>query len=55
MQKDYLDSFACTTVGRIRNNNEDAALMLRTQRVFVVSDGIGGGNAGDVATYIKIG
>ena len=53
-QNDYLESFACTSVGRVRKNNEDAALMMKEQRIFVVADGMGGGSAGEIASLIAI-
>lgn len=54
MQKDYLESFACTNVGHVRKNNEDAALMLIEQRIFVVADGMGGGMDGELASRMAI-
>ena len=54
MQKDYLESFASTSIGCVRENNEDAALMMRKERVFVVADGMGGGDAGEVASSMLI-
>lgn len=53
-QNDYLESFACTSVGRVRQNNEDAALMMKEQRIFVVADGMGGGSAGELASLMAI-
>ncbi len=52
--KDYLESYACTSVGCVRENNEDAALMMREHHIFVVADGMGGGNAGELASLMTI-
>jgi serine/threonine-protein phosphatase Stp1 len=41
---------AKTHVGRVRKINEDAILVLPEQRIFVVSDGMGGHEGGDFAS-----
>ncbi|HOW52346.1 MAG TPA: Stp1/IreP family PP2C-type Ser/Thr phosphatase [bacterium] len=49
--------FSChgkTDVGRKRELNEDSFAVLDTERVFVVADGMGGHNAGEVASSIAI-
>jgi protein phosphatase len=49
--------FSCygkTDVGRKRELNEDSFAVLDNERVFVVADGMGGHNAGEVASSIAI-
>lgn len=42
--------FALTDQGRVRNNNEDSASFDEPHRVAVLADGMGGYNAGEVAS-----
>ena len=39
-----------TDTGKKRNGNEDALLLLPTQGIFVVADGVGGQNSGEIAS-----
>lgn len=41
---------ARTDIGRVRHNNEDACLVLPALNLFVISDGMGGESAGEVAS-----
>lgn len=47
---DYLEVAAMSDMGCIRTNNEDAFLSLPEAGCFVVADGMGGGEAGEVAS-----
>jgi protein phosphatase len=44
-----IESFGKTDVGLIRNNNEDVFRELPKEKFFVLADGMGGHNAGEVA------
>ena len=52
MEKVELQYGAATDVGRVREVNEDA--FLADQPVFVVADGMGGHQGGDVASAIVV-
>ena len=54
----YKTAAAVTDVGKKRDNNEDAVLMLDRLGCYAVSDGMGGGAAGEIAsstvvTYLR--
>lgn len=40
--------------GLKRNNNEDACFVLLNDRVYLVADGVGGGNAGEIASRTAV-
>ena len=46
----YIEYATMTNMGRIRQNNEDAFLAVPEAGCFVVADGMGGGDAGEVAS-----
>lgn len=43
-------AYGMTDVGKRRDGNEDAFLLLPDKQLFIVSDGMGGHNAGEVAS-----
>jgi PPM family protein phosphatase len=45
---------ARTSVGRVRENNEDAYLILEPLNLFIVSDGMGGEAHGEVASALAV-
>ena len=47
-------SFGKTDAGRIRANNEDAFFLDEGLGLFVVADGIGGSEGGEVASRIAV-
>jgi serine/threonine protein phosphatase PrpC len=52
----FLDPFGVTDAGKVRRNNEDALLVGegRDETLFAIADGIGGFEAGEVASRIAI-
>lgn len=49
--------FACfgrTDTGRVRSHNEDSFVMLADRNLYVVADGMGGHNAGEVASRVAV-
>jgi PPM family protein phosphatase len=52
----FLEPFGVTDAGKVRRNNEDAYLVGegRDETLFVIADGIGGFEAGEVASRIAI-
>ena len=51
-----LEYSGCTNVGMSRPNNEDALLAGtgRDERLFAVADGMGGQEAGEVASFLAV-
>ncbi len=49
-----LDSALLTDTGRVREKNEDNALVLEERALYVVADGMGGHNSGEVASQISV-
>ncbi|MEE8398780.1 MAG: protein phosphatase 2C domain-containing protein [Desulfobacterales bacterium] len=47
-------SAGISDVGKKRSNNEDSFLIDDQQKLFIVADGMGGHNAGDVASQIVV-
>lgn len=45
---------ARSDVGRVRENNEDSLAMSREMNLFVVSDGIGGLDSGEIASRLAV-
>ena len=43
-----------TDRGMRRHNNEDACFILPSSKVYVVADGVGGGNAGEIASRTAV-
>ena len=53
------DMQAVTDIGKIRENQEDAILLMKAEKnpkfkMMVVADGVGGGESGEVASHITI-
>ena len=40
--------------GRTRSNNEDACFVLLSENIYMVADGVGGGNAGEIASRTTV-
>ena len=51
---DALDMAGATDVGRVRNHNEDALLLDPGLGIVVLADGMGGYNAGEIASGIAV-
>lgn len=43
-----------TDTGHVRNNNQDTVLVDREKGIFLLADGMGGHNAGDVASELAV-
>lgn len=41
-------------IGQRRSNNEDACFVLLTDNIYLVADGVGGGNAGEIASRTTV-
>lgn len=52
--QNYIDVYAFTHVGKVRKNNEDSVLEKKDYGFFAVSDGMGGGNAGEIASQMIV-
>jgi protein phosphatase len=49
-----LDSYGASDVGRRRQLNEDSLVMDQESRLFIVADGMGGHNAGEIASKLAV-
>jgi PPM family protein phosphatase len=49
-----VEAIGYTHPGRAREDNEDAFVLALPERLFVVADGMGGRNAGEVAAHLAI-
>ncbi|MBQ9337555.1 MAG: serine/threonine-protein phosphatase [Lentisphaeria bacterium] len=53
-RKKYFHAGACTDPGRVRKDNQDSYLSCGSGGLFLVSDGMGGGDGGDRASRIVV-
>lgn len=53
-QKKYFNAGACTDTGLVRGENQDSYRCLSSSGLFVVSDGMGGGDGGERASAIVV-
>lgn len=53
-RKKYFHTGACTDPGRIRKENQDSYLCCGSAGLFLVSDGMGGGEGGDRASRLVV-
>jgi protein phosphatase len=51
----YLRTFGLTDTGKQRRANEDALLTLPERNLYIVADGMGGHNAGELASKMAVG
>lgn len=50
MNKTFIiSSYACSNIGLVRTSNEDFFAQLQNENFFIIADGMGGHNAGEVA------
>ncbi len=49
-----LDIYGLTDAGKVRTNNEDYFLLNEEKGVFVIADGMGGHNGGEIASRIAV-
>ena len=49
-----ISSFGCTTVGKVRDHNEDSWLALDSEYLYVVADGMGGHKGGELASSVTV-
>jgi len=50
----FISSFGMTDIGRKRRHNEDSFLIDDENKIFIVCDGMGGANAGEVASQMAV-
>lgn len=54
MNRTYYTAFGATDSGKKRDNNEDAFFLLPKKSLYIISDGMGGHNAGEVASRTAV-
>jgi protein phosphatase len=50
----YTSAYSASDIGLVRQNNEDASKLLKQEQFFVLADGMGGHQAGEIASKLTV-